>query len=219
MSAPVHHIIRNNTFWLSPQRCLFWENEQALIVSDLHLGKTGHFRKQGIAVPQAVYKEDLQRLFSEIQYYKPRQLIIVGDMFHSKENRELDLFVRWRNDMPLVDVHLVKGNHDILKDEWYSDANISISQEQLCIGEFVFTHEATAANCTGDQHPYVFSGHIHPGVSIHGLGRQSLTFPCYYFGEQYAVLPAFSKFTGVKVMRKGKGDRLFAIVNQSIIAV
>src|SRR6476469_1872159 len=125
MSTPVHHIIRNNRFWLSPQRCLFWEQQHALIVSDLHLGKTGHFRKQGIAVPQAVYKEDLQRLFSEIQYYKPKQLIIVGDMFHSKENRELDLFVRWRNDMPQVDVHLVKGNHDILKDEWYGNANIA----------------------------------------------------------------------------------------------
>ena len=219
MSAPVHHKIRNNTFWLSPQRCVFWEEAQALIVSDLHLGKTGHFRKQGIAVPQAVYKEDLQRLFSEIQYYKPKQLIIVGDMFHSKENRELELFVRWRNDMPQVDVHLVKGNHDILKDEWYSQANIGISQEQLCIGDFIFTHEATATNCTGGQQPYVFSGHIHPGVSIYGLGRQSLTFPCYYFGEQYAILPAFSKFTGVKVMRKGKGDKLFAIVNQSVMPV
>jgi uncharacterized protein len=219
MSAPIHHIIRNNTFWLSPQRCIFWEEQQSLIVSDLHLGKTGHFRKQGIAVPQAVYKEDLQRLFSEIQYYKPTQLIIVGDMFHSKENRELDLFVRWRNDMPQVEVHLVKGNHDILKEEWYTNANITLSQQQLCIGEFIFTHDATATNCTGSNQPYLFSGHIHPGVSIHGVGRQSLTFPCYYFGEQYAVLPAFSKFTGVKVMRKGKGDKLFAIVNQSVIKV
>jgi DNA ligase-associated metallophosphoesterase len=215
MSAPVHHIIRNHTFWLSPQRCLYWEDTQALIVSDLHLGKTGHFRKQGIAVPQAVYKEDLQRLFSELQYYKPKQLIIVGDMFHSKENRELDFFVKWRYDMPHIAVHLVKGNHDILKEEWYSHANISLSQEQLCIGEFVFTHEATAGNCTGTHSPYIFSGHIHPGVSIRGIGRQMLTFPCYYFGEQYAVLPAFSKFTGVHVMHKGKGDKLYAIVNQS----
>ena len=219
MSTPVHHIIRNNRFWLSPQRCLYWEQQQALIVSDLHLGKTGHFRKQGIAVPQAVYKEDLQRLFSEVQYYKPKQLIIVGDMFHSKENRELALFVRWRNDISQVDVHLVKGNHDILKDEWYSNANINISQEQLCIEEFIFTHDATATNCAGSQQPYVFSGHIHPGVSIQGLARQSLTFPCFYFGEQYAVLPAFSKFTGVKAMHKNKGAKLFAIVNQSVIEV
>ncbi|TKK67277.1 ligase-associated DNA damage response endonuclease PdeM [Ilyomonas limi] len=219
MSTPIHHIIHNNTFWLSPQRCLYWEEAQALIVSDLHLGKTGHFRRQGIAVPQAVYKEDLQCLFSQIQYYKPKQLIIVGDLFHSKENRELDLFIRWRNDIPQVDVHLVKGNHDILKNEWYSNANIGISQEQLCIDQFIFTHEATAANCTGNNQSYIFSGHIHPGVSIHGLGRQSLTFPCYFFGEWYAVLPAFSKFTGVKVMHKSKGDHVFAIVNQSVMKV
>ena len=30
---------------------MFWEEEKALIVSDLHFGKTGHFRKSGIAVP------------------------------------------------------------------------------------------------------------------------------------------------------------------------
>ncbi len=219
MSTPVHHIIRNNTFWLSPQRCIYWEEQQSLIVSDLHIGKTGHFRKQGIAVPQAVYKEDLQRLFSEIQFYKPKQLIIVGDLFHSRENRELQLFVKWRNDLPQVEMHLVKGNHDILKDDWYKDANISLSQQQLCIGEFIFTHDAAAANCTGGDAPYMFSGHIHPGVSISGIGRQSLTFPCYFFSDKYAVLPAFSKFTGVYVMKKTRTDKVFAIVNQSVMAL
>jgi metallophosphoesterase superfamily enzyme len=54
-----------------------------LIVSDLHFGKTGHFRKSGIAVPQSVYKKDLQRLFHQVQYFQPRKLIVVGDLFHS----------------------------------------------------------------------------------------------------------------------------------------
>ena len=63
MVAPVHYSVFNNTFWLSAQRCIFWEEEQSLIVSDLHLGKTGHFRKMGIAVPQAVYKEDFAKAF------------------------------------------------------------------------------------------------------------------------------------------------------------
>jgi len=62
-----------------------------LIISDLHFGKTGHFRKSGIAVPQGVYKEDLQRLVSQIQYFQPSQLIIVGDFFHSQLNKELEL--------------------------------------------------------------------------------------------------------------------------------
>lgn len=219
MPAPIHHTIRNNTFWLSAQRCLYWEEQQALIVSDLHLGKTGHFRKQGIAVPQSVYKEDLQRLFSEIQHYKPKQLIIVGDMFHSKENVEMQLFLKWRNDMHELNMILVKGNHDILKKEWYINAGLQVEETQLCIGDFVFTHEADIENCSSSANPYVFSGHIHPGVVIRGAAKQALKFPCYFFGENYAVLPAFSKFTGVYILERNKRDKVFAIVNQSVIAV
>lgn len=219
MAAPVHHTIRNNTFWLSAQRCLYWEQQQALIVSDLHLGKTGHFRKQGIAVPQSVYKEDLQRLFSEIQYYKPRQVIIVGDLFHSRENKEMELFKRWRGDIGDTELILVKGNHDILKKEWYTGAGLTVEEKQLCVDDFVFTHEAEADSCTLSTAPYVFSGHIHPGVVLRGVARQALKFPCYFFGENYAVLPAFSKFTGVYIMEKTRRDKVFAIVDKSVIAV
>ena len=219
MASPVHHNIHNNTFWLSPQRCIFWEQQQTLIVSDLHLGKTGHFRKMGIAVPQAVYKEDLQRLFSEIQYYKPKQLVIVGDMFHSKENKELNLFVKWRNDLPHQKFILVKGNHDILKNEWYEDACIEVAEQQLCIENFIFTHDVTTVNCTGFDKPYVFSGHVHPGVVIKGVGKQSLSFPCYHFSKEGAIIPAFSKFTGTYITPKQPADAVFAIINQSVIRV
>ena len=219
MPAPVFYNVYNNTFWLSPQRCIFWEQQQTLIVSDLHLGKTGHFRKMGIAVPQAVYKEDLQRLFSEIQYYKPKQLIIVGDLFHSKENKEMQLFVKWRNDLSHLAFILVKGNHDILKNEWYEEANIKVIEQQLCIAPFVFSHDAATANCDEIDQSYLFSGHLHPGVVVKTGSRQSQSFPCYHFGKTGAVIPAFSKFTGTFNTAKQPGDAVFAIINQSVLRI
>ena len=62
MNPPVLYQLCDQKLWLSAERCIFWEEQSALIVSDLHLGKTGHFRKAGIAVPQSVFKEDLQHL-------------------------------------------------------------------------------------------------------------------------------------------------------------
>ena len=62
MQAPVLHKLHQQTLWLTAQRSIFWEEQKTLIVSDLHFGKTGHFRKSGIPVPQTIYKEDLQRL-------------------------------------------------------------------------------------------------------------------------------------------------------------
>ncbi|HEX5655055.1 MAG TPA: metallophosphoesterase, partial [Chitinophagaceae bacterium] len=118
--------LKNQRLVLHPSRVLYWEEAAALIISDLHFGKTGHFRKAGIAIPQNVYKEDLQRLVSLLQYFQPGQLIITGDLFHSKANKELELFKKWRQDLSALPIHLVKGNHDILQDQWYEEAGITV---------------------------------------------------------------------------------------------
>ena len=144
MQYNLHYKIHDNSFWLSAARCLYWEEQKALIVADLHFGKTGHFRKSGIAVPQNIYKEDLQRLISQLQHFKPRQLIIVGDLFHSNANKELELFKKWRKDLSSVEIHLIKGNHDILLDDWYEKAGIEIKNEELKINDFCFRHDSTS---------------------------------------------------------------------------
>lgn len=211
MQQIIPHLISGNTFLLSANRCIFWEEKKILILSDLHLGKTGHFRKAGIAVPQSIFKEDMQRLVTQIQIYNPKQLIIIGDMFHSHDNKEHDFFLKWRNDFPKLAIHLVKGNHDILKTSWYEAAGITIDNCELTIGNFVFVHDFT--DCAVPASGYIFSGHIHPGISIRGLGNQSLHFPCFYFGKQYAVLPAFSRFTGTHPIKPLRGETVYALLS------
>lgn len=222
MKAPFQHIVNQQKFWVSPERVLFWENENTLIVSDLHFGKTGHFRKSGIAMPQAVFKEDLQRLVAQIQHFAPRHLLVVGDFFHSVANKELDLFRKWRDDLPDLSIKLVKGNHDILKEDWYAKAGISVIKNGLLISGFCFTHDNDLCETTTqstEEHPvnYTISGHIHPGVLVKGLGRQSLSLPCFYFGTEFAVLPAFSRFTGTALISPKKGDCIFAIADHTLI--
>src|SRR5579863_2664009 len=107
MRPPIAYRLMDQQLWLSAGRCIFWEEEKALIVSDLHFGKTGHFRKSGIGVPQTVYREDLHRLLALVQYFQPRQMLVVGDLFHSRENKELELFQRWRNDLAGLAVRLI----------------------------------------------------------------------------------------------------------------
>jgi len=209
MQNPLKYELHHQTFWLSPERCIYWEERKALILSDLHFGKTGHFRKSGIPVPPKVYKEDLQRLIEQIQFFKAEELIVVGDLFHSKENKELELFLKWRNDLSWLNIKLVKGNHDILHDRWYKQASIEVFDECLTIEEFTFIHDISACEKSGQ---YFFSGHIHPGIYISGLGKQSLQFPCFYFGSQYAVLPAFSRFTGLAMIDPHEGEDVFAII-------
>lgn len=209
-------LLRGQTFWLSPDRCIYWEERKSLILSDLHIGKTGHFRKSGIAVPQSIFKEDMQRLVHQIQFYKPETLIVVGDLFHSTENKELDFFKRWRNDFSELNIQLIKGNHDILKNDWYRSANISVIPKHLIIDNICFVHDITEACPPTEVIPYYISGHIHPCVVLRGLGKQTISLPCYLFSESYAVLPAFSKFTGGAVVEQKSSDAVFAIINANI---
>ena len=207
--------IYNNTFLLSAHRTVFWEEEKTLILSDLHLGKSGHFRKSGIAIPQNILKEDMYRLLAEVQFYQPKQLIIVGDLFHSGMNKEHDLFLRWRKDISNTIIHLVKGNHDILKKEWYADAGIVLHNKNFSSGNFTFTHDIQ--ECETGPHHYCFSGHIHPGIHLSGAGKQSVNLPCFYFTDDYAVLPAFGKFTGTFIVKPKQGDAVFALVENKIM--
>lgn len=199
-------------FLLSAQRCVYWQNEQALIVSDLHFGKTGHFRKAGIAIPQAIYKEDIQRLFAQIQLFKPKQLIIIGDMFHSHANKELDFFKKWRHDIDDIKCILIKGNHDILPDIWYKECNIELIDKKLTLQQICFIHDVNDIDKTEKQNHYYFSGHVHPSITIKGIAKQTVQLSCFYFSKQYAVLPAFSKFTGGYPIKQKRGENVFAIL-------
>ncbi|MEO7960334.1 MAG: ligase-associated DNA damage response endonuclease PdeM [Ginsengibacter sp.] len=217
MFSPVKFILQKQTLWLSPARCIFWEEEKALILSDLHFGKSGHFRKSGIGVPQNIYKEDLQRLFTQIQFFKPSMLLIAGDMFHSNANKEIDFFVKWRKDVPGVRFHLIKGNHDLLSKKFYEKSGIDVSLQKMSIGNFCFTHDIDSVCDDEGEKLFTFSGHIHPGIKVNGLGKQSLSLPCFYFSKEYAVLPAFSMFTGLFNLRPKKSDTVFALVNGQVI--
>src|SRR5688572_10553174 len=256
MNALVAYSIDENNFILSPERVLYWEDRKTLIIADLHAGKTGHFRKSGIAIPQKVFREDLQRLLTQVFFFKAEELIIVGDFSHSKSNQELDLFVRWRHDLSSLKISLVKGNHDILQDKWYEEAQIEISDWELGIENFLFRHDLLKTGKENKQlaignrqqaignrqqaignrqlaidnkqkakdhmqteSRYIFTGHIHPGISIRGLAKQSLHFPCFYFTDNYCVLPAFSRFTGTHSVHPQKGENVFAIVENQILQV
>lgn len=219
MKAPHSFTLFGQQLWLTPLKAIYWEDQSALILSDLHFGKTGHFRKAGIGVPQEIFKQDLQRLFHLVQYYKPKELIIVGDFFHSSYNRESDWFARWRKDHADLAITLVRGNHDILQASWYEEQAIQVQLGILTRGPFSFIHDYDELPEEQDKDNYIFSGHLHPGVLLSGSGKQSLRLPCFYFGKAKAILPAFSGFSGLALVSPEAGSSVFAIAGQEIISI
>jgi uncharacterized protein len=212
MEDVIYHF-QDQTWRLSAQRAIFWQEEQALIVSDLHLGKSTHFRKAGIPVPANIGQDDLYRLQQLITAYNPVQVIIVGDMFHSTENNDVPYFKLWRQQFAHISFKLVRGNHDILGDHLYEAMNVEV-HETLSIKEIRFAHEP----CDSEE-GYTFSGHLHPGIIVAGAGRQVLRLPCFYFGRNCSILPAFGKFTGLAMLEPEEDEAVFVIAENTVLKV
>lgn len=201
---------------LDKERALYLPKHQLLAISDLHLGKSAHFRQSGVQVPSTIAQSDLQRLSLLIEKYRPETLLVTGDMFHHGVNTDIDDFASWRKQYTSLNLLLVKGNHDKLADADYAAMDIEIHEPSFCLGPFCFIHDAPKTN---EEALYPISGHIHPGVSIVGKAKQRLKFPCFYFGKDYAVLPAFSLFTGLYSIFPKANERIFAVTPKSVLEV
>ncbi|MEO1258745.1 MAG: ligase-associated DNA damage response endonuclease PdeM [Bacteroidota bacterium] len=200
---------------MTAERAVFWEEEKALILSDTHFGKGGHFRKAGIAVPNQVQDRDLAQLEFLVSRFQPKELIIVGDMFHSHANRELEKFAVWRSRFSSLRIILVEGNHDILPKEFYQKNKINLEQDGWQKEPFSFAHHPPEKN----NGRFTFSGHLHPGVLVNGGGGRKLRLPCYWFSNNCVVLPAFSQFTGLYIIEPKPGDKIVAVVEDELIAL
>ncbi|MBM3442637.1 MAG: ligase-associated DNA damage response endonuclease PdeM [Bacteroidetes bacterium] len=211
MTKPLPLQIHSQTLWASAGRSLYWEEDASLIVSDLHFGKTGHFRKSGIPVPPKVNREDLQRLVVELVYFGARKLILTGDLFHSEENLEWDHFRRWRDSLPVEEFILVRGNHDILKTPAYASMGIRVQEKSLSMNPFRFTHDPQEQS-DASRDLYTIAGHWHPGIRLTGMGKQSLRLPCFYFTQKWGVLPAFSRFSGLAQVEPAQAKHVIAIL-------
>src|SRR3954470_20613902 len=89
--------IKNQSFILHQSGAVFWEEKKTLLISDVHLGKVAHFRKHGMAVPEAAIFENFSRLNLVLSFFNAEQIIFLGDLFHSTINNEWGFFSEWVN--------------------------------------------------------------------------------------------------------------------------
>ncbi len=200
---------------LLPQRALFWEAKKTVLLADLHFGKVNHFRKAGVPVPVKANEKNVEVLIEILQLTKPERVIFLGDLFHSHYNEEWEVFGQVLKNFPTVLFELVVGNHDILSDHQYQKLGIGM-HSTLQLAPFLLTHHPVEGH-EGDL--YNLAGHVHPGVRLVGKGKQGLTLPCFYFGKQQGLLPAFGVFTGLARIVPKKDDHVFIIVENKILKV
>jgi DNA ligase-associated metallophosphoesterase len=202
---------------LLPQRAAYIAEFGSLLVADAHLGKAHAFRTLGVPVPGGTTAVMLRHLSDALRSTAARRLIFVGDLLHSARGRSaavLKSVADWRALHHEVAMTLVRGNHDSHAGDPPSAWNIDCVDGPLQLGPLTIAHH---------PHPmagrYVIAGHVHPAAVLHGRAHGSLRLPCFHFGPQVGVLPAFGAFTGMHVLPRGDGDRVFVVAGDVVRAL
>lgn len=197
---------------LLPSKAIYWPRKSLLLIADLHLGKSTHFRKNGIAVPYEVSERNWKLLQQLFRLYCPDRVCFLGDLFHSKINREWKVFGELLQLYPQIQFELVMGNHDVLTPADYLELKLKVHSEVLLEPPFLLSHEPTIRpNC------YNLAGHIHPAVRLRGRGKQFYTAACFIFGKHSAILPAFGEFTGWSIQKPGIDQRTFIVAANQVM--
>jgi metallophosphoesterase superfamily enzyme len=113
-----------------------------------------------------------------------------------------------------MDMLLVRGNHDARAGDPPRELAIRCDDGPVSESPFAFAHHPVSSD-----DGYVLAGHIHPGVWLHGAGRQYERLPCFWFGERTAVLPAFGEFTGLASIDVREGDGVWVVAGDEVLRV
>lgn len=197
---------------LRADRTAYWVQQNTLVVADPHFGKAEHFRGSGIPVPTGTTRHNLERLDAAMQDTGAERLLVLGDFFHSRGGVTptlIEQLAAWRQRWDGLAMVNVRGNHDRQAGDPPPEVGISCvagpwrdARDQ----SVAFAHEPCQLSNTA-----TLCGHVHPAVMLEGLGKSRMRAACFHFTPRCATLPAFGAFTGMKVIRPRRGDRVFAV--------
>lgn len=208
---------RGEPLRLRSDRSLVWPRERAVFITDPHFGKASSFRAQGVPVPAGTTISDLDRLSRMVEEEQARTLIVLGDFFHARDGltaRTLESLIAWRERHAALDVLIVRGNHDHHAGDPPAGFLARIVDEPFPFGPFTLAHHPSESPCAGE-----LAGHLHPCIVLRGAAGFGLRTPCFVFGEQQGLLPAFGGFTGGHVHDPAPNDRVFAIGPDRVVEV
>lgn len=194
-----------------------------LLVADAHIGKAVSFRRLGVPVPGGTTTETLQRLSSAVAASGALHVVFLGDLLHSARSRAAATWAavaQWRAQHPCLRLTLLRGNHDNHAGDPPPDWRVNCQD-----GPLRLPGAPGQPDLALSHHPdplpgaYVLAGHIHPAAVLGGRAHDRLRLPCFHFGPDVGVLPAFGAFTGMHVMPRRPGDRVFVVAGDSVQGV
>ena len=199
---------------LLPQRAAFDPDRSLLLVADAHIGKAVSFRRLGVPVPRGTTGEALARLDELLAMTNASHVVFLGDFLHSPRSHAASTMTQvaaWRARHGERAMTLVRGNHDERAGDPPDALRITVVDGPLVIGPWALQHHPQPV-----PGAYALAGHVHPGIVLRARSVGRLRLPCFHFGAQVGVLPAFGPFTGLHEIERAEGERVFALADEVV---
>jgi DNA ligase-associated metallophosphoesterase len=206
--------LRGEPVDLRGDRTVYWPRERALVVADVHVGRTESLRGDGVSLPDGAMFDDVVRLSAAIEDSGAERLIVIGDFIHDAQGLTpvvREFVAKWRRTVPCT-FDLVIGNHDRRVNELPAEWHVTRHDPFLGIPPLAFSHDDRIVA----HHTLV--GHVHPAVRLSGKG-DGVKVPCFVLAADAVVLPAFSSLAGGAVVSVAPGDRVVAVVDGYVVEV
>jgi DNA ligase-associated metallophosphoesterase len=201
---------------LLPERAICWPARQTLLIADAHFGKDAAFRAMGVPVPAGSTTKDLSRLGDLLHATRAKRLLILGDLLHARAGCQPEVFDaihRWRREHGIIEMILIRGNHDRSSGDLPSNWNIR-TVDELEEDAMLFRHQLPS-----DPALPTIAGHVHPVATLRDFDGSTISAPCFVFDPRCALLPSFGTFTGGHPMPPEPGRRLYLTAAGRVIAM
>ncbi len=183
LSFADHHL------FVAGDAALWWPEQRALLVADLHLEKASFYAAAGQMLPPYDSRATLEALAALVGQTRPERIVCLGDNYHDDggEARLDPAAARILQELTAaLDWVWVRGNHDReVSGRWGGTA-----LAELDVGGLLLRHEAKP-----DETRPELSGHFHPKLRMTIRGRH-IARRCFVRTTAKLILPAFGALTG-----------------------
>jgi DNA ligase-associated metallophosphoesterase len=168
---------------------LYWEDEDTLLVADLHLEKGAAFAALGMLLPPYDTRTTLERLAKVISAVDPLRVVALGDSFHHSDSAarltpdDLRFLLKLQQGREWF---WICGNHDPHLPPCIGGAMCAT----LTIRGVTLRHEPSPA-----QPAREIAGHLHPVARIARRGA-AIRRRCFATDGHRLVMPAFGAYAG-----------------------
>ncbi|MCB0706126.1 MAG: hypothetical protein KDC34_12480 [Saprospiraceae bacterium] len=199
--------LRGATLLLHPHHAIFWKERKTLIIANLRQREAGEN-----AESVARYMEMLTGLFLE---FDPEHVLFLGDLFYSHDLAAWEDLGMLLARFDWLKIDLVVDQSDLPNRAIYDDFEISLHEAPYQLAPFLFSGYPMSIipdpfyNLACTPSPSVVLKTAYQGIPV----------PCFIFGADAGILPAFGEKIEDSYLTPKAGDKVFAIQGAQIVAI